>query len=353
MESGTTQPMTVSSRSGRRYWFPDLPTRFQISTPPLPAPPEPPAIMDLEDRPLAQRRPASELITGDASRRRVGSVAGPSGSGASHDTRGTDLDAHLERLFQLDDHIVPYQAPTAGTPAGSSHPSTTSSVGQPAAGPPTSFGPSPPAGSMLGPLVETDAEAQPPAGAALPEGQLVPVDHPGEAPGGEPQSLLDAVSSLTDEDGPPGDAVLDDGLWAHFDEAQKALSMTASLTTPILFSGEVFDVDRVMSSPMYDHAHDALAASAGSKKKQARARKEASKTDENNYSKEFAAAKADEYKSWKQHEVFDLIDLRKHPARNFVTGRWVLTIKRDKQGNFQKCKARWVLRGFQDKQKWD
>ena len=34
-----------------------------------------------------------------------------------------------------------------------------------------------------------------------------------------------------------------------------------------------------------------------------------------------------------------------------MTGRWVLTIKTDKQGNFLRAKARWVLRGFQDKQK--
>ncbi len=38
---------------------------------------------------------------------------------------------------------------------------------------------------------------------------------------------------------------------------------------------------------------------------------------------------------------------------NYVTGRWVLTLKWDKDGNFIKCKARWVLRGFQDKQKFD
>ena len=36
-----------------------------------------------------------------------------------------------------------------------------------------------------------------------------------------------------------------------------------------------------------------------------------------------------------------------------VTGRWALTLKRDKDGNFLKTKARWVLRGFQDKQKND
>ena len=38
-------------------------------------------------------------------------------------------------------------------------------------------------------------------------------------------------------------------------------------------------------------------------------------------------------------------------VRNFVAGRWVLTVKKDKDGNFQTCKARWVLKGFQDKQK--
>ena len=42
--------------------------------------------------------------------------------------------------------------------------------------------------------------------------------------------------------------------------------------------------------------------------------------------------------------------MRKIDVKNYVAGRWVLTVKRDKNGNFEKCKARWVLRGFQDKQ---
>ena len=46
-------------------------------------------------------------------------------------------------------------------------------------------------------------------------------------------------------------------------------------------------------------------------------------------------------------------DRRKHKIDNYVTGRWVLTIKIDKDGNFKKFKARWVCRGFQDAQKWD
>ena len=43
--------------------------------------------------------------------------------------------------------------------------------------------------------------------------------------------------------------------------------------------------------------------------------------------------------------------MRKYKPKNYVAGRWVLTIKTDKQGTFQRAKARGVLRGFQDKQK--
>ena len=66
---------------------------------------------------------------------------------------------------------------------------------------------------------------------------------------------------------------------------------------------------------------------------------------------QFAEAKHLEYRSWADNEVFDLIHVRKVKPRNYVTVRWVLTIKTDKQGNFLKAIARWVLRGFQDKQK--
>ena len=38
---------------------------------------------------------------------------------------------------------------------------------------------------------------------------------------------------------------------------------------------------------------------------------------------------------------------------NFLTGRWVLTVKVDKNGYFSKIKARWVCRGFHDKFAWD
>ena len=53
--------------------------------------------------------------------------------------------------------------------------------------------------------------------------------------------------------------------------------------------------------------------------------------------------KRKEAKSWLDNEVFDLVDTRKIQVRNWVTGRWVLTLKRDKDGNFSKTKARWVM----------
>ena len=71
------------------------------------------------------------------------------------------------------------------------------------------------------------------------------------------------------------------------------------------------------------------------------------------YQKQFHEAKLLECNSWLDNEVFDLVDTRKIHVRNWVTGRWALTLKRDKDGNFLKTKARWVLRGFQDKQKND
>ena len=86
-------------------------------------------------------------------------------------------------------------------------------------------------------------------------------------------------------------------------------------------------------------------------KKKSRARKEAPAQEVRGYYKQFAEAKHLEWKSWADNKVFDLVDMRKFKPKNCVTGRWVLTIKTDKQGNFLGAKARWVLRGFQDKQK--
>ena len=80
-------------------------------------------------------------------------------------------------------------------------------------------------------------------------------------------------------------------------------------------------------------------------------RKEATQQEKRQLAKQFLEAKKAECQSWIDNDVFDLVDMRKTKVRNFVAGRWVLTVKKDRDGNFQRCKARWVLQGFQDKQK--
>ena len=61
----------------------------------------------------------------------------------------------------------------------------------------------------------------------------------------------------------------------------------------------------------------------------------------------------DESKSWQEEiHVYEIIDMRKHPCKNYVTGRWVLTIKRDKEGNFENvrldgsCEDSWIDRAI-------
>ena len=63
-------------------------------------------------------------------------------------------------------------------------------------------------------------------------------------------------------------------------------------------------------------------------------RKEATATEIKAYQKQFLEAKQLERKSWLDNEVFDLVDTRKIQVRNWVSGRWVLTLERDKDGNF-------------------
>ena len=80
-------------------------------------------------------------------------------------------------------------------------------------------------------------------------------------------------------------------------------------------------------------------------------RKEASQQEQRELTQQFLEAKKAECQSWLDNDVYDLVDMRQLQVKNFVSGRWVLTVKRDKDGNFLKCKARWVLRGFEDRQK--
>ena len=70
------------------------------------------------------------------------------------------------------------------------------------------------------------------------------------------------------------------------------------------------------------------------------------------YAKEIKQAELEEFRSFRDFAAMTFRDKRRHKIGNYVTGRWVLTVKVDKDGQFKKFKARWVCRGFQDAQKY-
>ena len=160
----------------------------------------------------------------------------------------------------------------------------------------------------------------------------------------------------SDRDTPPGaneDFYVDeqDAVWKYLPEAIRYASNTASFC---FSTGPELDwFDQSISRSLYTGECWQSFLAPGKKKTNAAARKEASTVELRSYAKQFAEAKKAEITSWQEHEVYRLVDMRKHKPKNYVTGRWVLTIKRNNDGSFQKCKARWVLRGFQDRQKWD
>ena len=80
-------------------------------------------------------------------------------------------------------------------------------------------------------------------------------------------------------------------------------------------------------------------AAAARAKIRSRARKEASTQEVRGSYKLSARAKHLEWKSWIDNEVFDLVDLRRFKPKNYVTGRWVLAIETNKQGNFLRAKG--------------
>ena len=170
--------------------------------------------------------------------------------------------------------------------------------------------------------------------------------------------------------------------WSTSSEAHRIAAATQSFSVPRDVNNQPFDLDSLSTQPSvlacfhgtkpqdrvsghesmtecYNitdsevHELEQAMRTAGRPNTKNRARKEASIADLRKYREKFDQAKRDEIKSWLDNDVFDLVDSRKMHCRNYVTGRWVLTIKTDQNGNFLKCKARWVLRGFQDKQKND
>eukprot|EP00435_Cladocopium_sp_Y103_P048937 s573_g14.t1 len=193
-------------------------------------------------------------------------------------------------------------------------------------------------------------------------------------------------STDTDETLDYNDLVIedDDKTWCFLTQEQKICSNTASFSTPRLIDGSPIQVNSVESSSSIGMSYSVLSERQRNKSRKFRSdileeyhgitdedkafmtlysvtdkfahsvgkkRKEATQQEKRELARQFLDAKKPECQSWIDNEVFDLADMRKIKVRNFVAGRWALTVKKDEDGNFQKCKARWALKGFQDKQK--
>ena len=140
------------------------------------------------------------------------------------------------------------------------------------------------------------------------------------------------------------DLIIDQSDWSTLTPEIKVHANCSSFTIPQING---IDISKEDSNIALSHSF------AVSNAKKNRSRKEATATDMRMYAKQFAEAKAAECKSWKDNQVYTLVDTRKIKCKNWVTGRWVLTVKKNSDGSFSKTKARWVLRGFQDSQKFE
>jgi len=201
-------------------------------------------------------------------------------------------------------------------------------------------------------------QPMPTSGPIIPVDPTLPVNIPILPVDGD--SDLESEASTLPYDTDAADLVIDEHptVWAVLEDTHKVCSNTASFTVPQLFD-DVVDVTEVMSFPhkmvfaTNSTPSTTTSAALTAKSKVNRTSKEASTTDLRRYAKQFREAKKAENDSWLKNDIFDLIDTRMQFARNLVSGRWVLTIKRTADGSSRKCEARWGLRGFRDKQKWD
>ena len=75
------------------------------------------------------------------------------------------------------------------------------------------------------------------------------------------------------------------------------------------------------------------------------------------YAKQIRRAKLEEFKSYLDNGAIRFLDKRTLKfgpgGTNYLTGRWVLTVKVSKDGSFSKFKARWVCRDVQEKRGWE
>ena len=107
--------------------------------------------------------------------------------------------------------------------------------------------------------------------------------------------------------------------------------LQATLTRTIRTRQKDTSVGKCRMSGVRDPSGSGVGKGSGKQLKN-RARKEVTQVELRQFRQQFQEAKQNEDKSWVDNDVCDLTDLRKHPARNFVKGRWVLTVKRDKDG---------------------
>ena len=102
-----------------------------------------------------------------------------------------------------------------------------------------------------------------------------------------------------------------------------AKAFNVDLNTP-----GITDDDRAVLT-LYTRQHEVYAAAKGPKtltQIQAKKRKEASMKEIREFYQGFKKGKETEIQSWLDNEVFDLVDTRYYHSKNWVTGRWVLTI---------------------------
>ena len=145
------------------------------------------------------------------------------------------------------------------------------------------------------------------------------------------------------------DLVFDEKDWAYYTEDQKLCANTASFSMPRYIDGAPVDTKKVTSKVRYgstryvkptrnksDIQEDYFLLTEEDKAtkltfsflSQKAQRKEATATEKRQMKKQFDEAKRAEYQSWLDNEVFELVDMRKlGKIKNYVTGRWVLTIK--------------------------
>ena len=214
--------------------------------------------------------------------------------------------------------------------------------------------------------------------------QQEPQEEEEEEPGEETDETIPYGSTDTDETLDYNDLVIGDSNWCFLSQEQKLCSNTASFSVPRLVDGSPVALSSVESSNSIGMSYSVVSERQRARCRKTRSdiieeyhgindedkafmtlysmtdkfsylvgkkRKDATQQEKRQLAKQFLGAKKAECQSWIDNEVFDLVDMRKTRVRNFVAGRWVLTVKKDKDGNFQKCKARWALKGFQDKQK--